>query len=132
MVEIVSVRIDKWLWAVRIFKTRSLASAACRQGRVRICGLAVKPSRNVRPDDVVVVDQNHLARTLKVLRLLDRRVGARVVPEYLQDQTPPSEYEKARQFNVRPRLLAPKGAGRPTKKNRRAIDRLYQSHLPSD
>jgi ribosome-associated heat shock protein Hsp15 len=116
---------DKWLWAVRVFKTRSLASQACRRGRVNISGQPVKPARIVRIDDVVVVEKDQIRRTLKVLRLLEHRVGAPAAPQYVEDQTPASEYEKARALNSHPAIFRPKGAGRPTKKDRRAIDSLY-------
>lgn len=127
MVEETAVRMDKWLWAVRVFKTRSLAAQACLKGRVNISGQPVKPSRNVRIDDVVVVEKDEISRTLKVLRLLDRRVGAQAVSEFVEDQTPAAELEKARSIKSPPAVFRPKGAGRPTKKDRRAIDWIYRS-----
>jgi ribosome-associated heat shock protein Hsp15 len=114
-------RLDKWLWAVRAFKTRSQAAEACRLGRVTIGGLAVKPARDVRVGDVIVVKQSDLTRSLKVLQGLRQRVGAALVKNYVEDLTPPSEYEKRRQPDFRPFALRPKGAGRPTKKERRAL-----------
>ncbi len=120
------VRLDKWLWAVRIFKTRSLATQACRKGSVMIGGRPVRPSRDVKIDDVIVVEKDDITRTLKVLRPLDHRVGAPIAKECFEDKTPPSEYEKARAAKSVPRLLRPRGAGRPTKKERRAIDWLLR------
>jgi len=124
MVETLSVRLDKWLWAVRVFKTRALACAACRQRHVTISGLPAKPSREVRANEVVVVRKDNLTRQFKVLQLLDRRVSAPKARAYAEDQTAPSELEKPRQPDFRPFLFRPKGSGRPTKKERRDIDRF--------
>jgi ribosome-associated heat shock protein Hsp15 len=118
-----SVRIDKWLWAVRVFKTRSLASDSCRHGRVKISGQPVKPSRLVRIHDVIVVDKDQITRTFKVRQLLERRVGAAAAREYAEDQTPASEWEKPREPYF-PTFARPKGSGRPTKKERRQLDAL--------
>jgi ribosome-associated heat shock protein Hsp15 len=122
MTETLSVRLDKWLWAVRVFKTRSLASNACRHGHVSIAGLPAKPSREVRIHQIVIVRKDNMTRQYKVLQLLDQRVGAPKAREYVEDQTPPSELAKAREPNFRPFFFRPKGSGRPTKKERRDID----------
>jgi ribosome-associated heat shock protein Hsp15 len=122
-----SVRMDKWLWAVRIFKTRTLASDACRQGRVTVAGHPVKPSRDVRINEVVVVKKDDLTRTYKVLQLLQQRVGAPAAREYVEDQTPESELQKAREPRLKPSFFRPKGSGRPTKKERRAINDILES-----
>jgi ribosome-associated heat shock protein Hsp15 len=121
------IRLDKWLWAVRIFKTRSLASAACRKGQVRISGQAAKPSRAVKIDDTILVEKEEIVRTLKVLQLLERRVGAAAVAQFMEDQTPASELEKAPALKTRSPVFRPKGLGRPTKKNRRLTDLLFQA-----
>src|ERR1700720_3999382 len=92
-----SVRIDKWLWAIRLFKTRSLATEACRHGRVSVGGQPVKPSRDVKSGDLIVAKTGELTRTVKVLALLEHRVGAQAVKEYAEDLTPASEYEKPRE-----------------------------------
>ncbi|HKQ39377.1 MAG TPA: RNA-binding S4 domain-containing protein [Verrucomicrobiae bacterium] len=118
------VRIDKWLWAVRIYKSRSLATAACSAGKVRIAGEALKPSRSVRVGDIITATTGELTRTVRVVAPLERRVGAKLVGDYMEDLTPPSEYQKPREPNFRPLLLRPKGTGRPTKKERRKIDEL--------
>src|ERR1700677_2906215 len=123
MPEISSVRLDKWLWAVRVFKTRGLASEACRQGRVSIGGPPAKPAREVRINDVVVVLKDNLTRQFKVLGLLDHRVGAPKAREFAEDQTPASELEKARETNPR-FVIRPKGTGRPAKKERRQMERF--------
>jgi ribosome-associated heat shock protein Hsp15 len=119
-----SVRLDKWLWAVRVFKTRSLAADACRHGRVTIGGQPVKPSREVRINDIVVVLKEEVTRRFKVLQPLKARVGAQKVREFAEDQTPPSALQKPRCSNPGPFVVRPKGSGRPTKKERRQIERL--------
>jgi ribosome-associated heat shock protein Hsp15 len=116
------VRIDKWLWSVRVFKTRSLATDACRNGRVTIGGQPIKPSRDVKVGETIVVQKDELTRTFKVLGILEQRVGAPIAKEFVQDLTPPSEFEKKREPNLLPPMHRPKGAGRPTKKDRRALD----------
>jgi ribosome-associated heat shock protein Hsp15 len=121
-----SIRIDKWLWAVRVFKTRSLASDACRQGHVKILGQSVKPAREVRINDVIVVRKDQMTRTFKVLRLLDRRVGAPAARECVEDQTPASELDRPRDPTFRP-FFRPKGSGRPTKKERRDMQNLDEA-----
>lgn len=120
-----STRIDKWLWAVRLFKTRSLAMQACRGGHVTIAGAAVKPSREIRPGETIAVRAGEVLRTVKVLAPIERRVGPKLVDQAMEDLTPAEEYLralKARQEPAAPQR--PKGAGRPTKKDRRAIERL--------
>ena len=124
MAETLSVRLDKWLWAVRVFKTRALACAACRQGRVIISGQPAKPSHAIRANEIVIVRKDNLTRQFKVLQLLDRRVSAPEARACAEDQTAPSELEKPRQPDFRPFLFRPKGSGRPTKKERRDLDRF--------
>jgi ribosome-associated heat shock protein Hsp15 len=114
-------RLDKWLWAVRAFKTRSHAAEACRLGRVIIAAQTAKPARAVKVGDIIFVKQSDMTRSFKVLQPLDRRVGAALVKNYAEDLTPPSEYEKHRPPDFRPFAFRPKGAGRPTKKERRAL-----------
>ena len=118
------VRIDKWLWAVRAFKTRSLATEACRLGRVTIGGQAVKPSRDIKVGDLILIKQNQMTRTLRALRPLHQRVGAQAAKEFAEDLTPPEELQKRREPDFRPFAFRPKGSGRPTKKDRRAIEGL--------
>lgn len=122
------VRIDKWLWAVRIYKTRSLATEACRNGRVKIGGQPVKASRVPKIGDEVEVHLNPLNKTVRVKALLHNRVSAKLVPEYLDDLTPAAEYERVeliREFNAE---FRPRGTGRPTKSDRRQIDHLKGHH----
>ncbi len=118
-------RIDKWLWTVRIFKTRSLATDACRAGSVTVNSQPVKPSRDVRAGEVVVVRQGLIHRTLKVRAVPPARVGAKLVAAYCEDQTPPAEFAKARAQRVQQFLARARGSGRPTKRDRRLIDRLF-------
>jgi ribosome-associated heat shock protein Hsp15 len=121
------IRIDKWLWAVRIFKTRNQASEACRTGRVKIAEMPVKPSRDVKLDEEIVVNMKNLTRTVRVIGLLKNRVGPKLVEQYMEDLTPAEEYEKEkikRSINYEYRE---RGLGRPTKKERRLIDRLKKS-----
>src|SRR5687768_279017 len=119
------VRLDKWLWAVRLYKTRSLATAACRAGHVKIKGEAVKPSRSVRVSEVINVRTGELNRTVKVAGLIERRVGAKLVEQYIEDQTPAAEYLRVAEDRLQPRApQRARGAGRPTKKERRQLENL--------
>ncbi|HWA87657.1 MAG TPA: RNA-binding S4 domain-containing protein [Opitutus sp.] len=119
-------RLDKWLWAVRLFKTRSLATDACRGGSVRIGGQAAKPAREVHVGELITLRQGVVTRTLRVAGVPRARVGAKLVPGFCADLTPPEEFAKAREQPVQHFLAREKGSGRPTKRDRRAIDRLLQ------
>ncbi|MBT3174458.1 MAG: RNA-binding S4 domain-containing protein [Lentimicrobiaceae bacterium] len=119
-----SIRIDKWLWVIRIFKTRSQASEACNGGKVKIDGHNAKPSREIRVNDIIDIQQSGIRKTVKVLKIHKNRVAAKLVPDIMQDLTPPEEYERLemiRQLNIEKRE---RGAGRPTKKDRRNISKL--------
>lgn len=118
------IRIDKYLWAVRLYKTRSLATEACKGGHVRVEGHNVKPARPVRIGDIISVRLPALTRTVKVLALAEKRVGPKLVADLIEDQTPASEYLKQLQTKAAPRRE--KGAGRPTKKDRREIERFLE------
>jgi ribosome-associated heat shock protein Hsp15 len=119
-----NVRVDKWLWAVRVYKTRSLATEACKNGRVRIGGQVVKPSREIRINDEVSVHLGIYTKTVRVIAILHHRVSAALVPGFLEDMTPQAEYDKLMvQKEMKPEFR-PRGIGRPTKKHRRLIDRL--------
>lgn len=120
------VRIDKYLWMVRLFKTRSRAAEACRKDRVRINGSPVKPAQNVKTGDELEVKFTPIWRNYEVLGFPKSRVGAALVPEYLTEQTPESEIEKFKEYQAVQRsqfMYSPSG-GRPTKKDRRKIDRF--------
>lgn len=117
-------RIDKWLWAVRLFKTRALATGACKAGSVEIGGHPVKPSRDVHAGETIRVKQGLILRTLRVVDIPRSRVGAKLVATYCEDLTPPSEFEKVKEQRVQQTLARAKGTGRPTKRDRRALDKL--------
>ncbi|SRR5690606_14447503 len=119
------LRIDKWLWAVRLFKTRSLAMQACQGGRVKVDGRNVKPAASVRPGNVVEVSHPGFTKTVRVKDLTDRRVGAKLVEVFLEDLTPDEEYQRQCEFQSRSPALRARGTGRPTKKDRRETDRFF-------
>jgi ribosome-associated heat shock protein Hsp15 len=121
-------RIDKWLWAVRLYKTRSLAADACRNGDVLVNGQRLKPARNVRVGETLTAKTGPIKRTVKVLGSPRSRIGAKLVPEYLEDLTPASEYEKAREFTPAPEFSWSKGISRPTKKARRLWEKFGPDH----
>lgn len=112
-------RIDKWLWAVRLFKTRSLAATACKDGKVMIGEQRVKPAREVHPGEIISAKAHGVQRTVKALAVPPGRVSAKLVSEFLEDLTPAAEYEKAREIARAPQFNWSKGLGRPTKKSRR-------------
>lgn len=113
------VRIDKWLWAVRVFKTRSLATDACKMNRVSINGQLTKPSRLVKEGDVISVRKPPIEYSFKVLRVLNNRVGAKLVPEYMENVTPKEQYDILELQRLSRFVDRAKGLGRPTKKDRR-------------
>ena len=117
-------RIDKWLWAVRLYKTRTLAADACRNGDVLINAQRVKPSRDVHVAEILTAKTGSVQRRVKVLGFPPSRVGAKLVPQFLEDLTPPSEYEKPREFTPAPQFTWSKGMGRPTKKSRRLWEKF--------
>ena len=121
------VRLDKYLWAIRAYKTRSEATTACNGGKVRLNGGDVKPSKPVRPGDVIVVRKGPVTYTYKVLALIDKRQGAKNVPQYAENQTPQEELDKLRAPVETFVLKRDRGAGRPTKKDRRQMDSLWDS-----
>jgi len=118
------LRIDKWLWTVRIFKTRSLASDACRNDKVKMGDKSVKPSHEVKVDDVISVNLHTLTKTIKVKALLKNRVSAALVSDYMEDLTPQEEYDKLKMKREMNHEFRPRGIGRPTKKERRLIEIL--------
>ena len=119
-----TVRIDKWLWCVRVFKTRAAATAACRAGAVLIDATPVKPARELRVGELVFVRQGLIMRTLRYLGAPASRLAAKHVPEFCADLTPAEEFAKARREPVQQFLAREKGAGRPTKRDRRQLDHL--------
>jgi ribosome-associated heat shock protein Hsp15 len=117
-----AARLDKWLWAVRLFKTRSLAAAACRAGTVTLSDRPTKPARDVKPGDTLVVQQGVVRRTVIVRAVPASRVGAPLVAEYCTETTAPEEWEKAKALRVQHLLARDRGTGRPTKRERRQLE----------
>lgn len=122
-----AARLDKWLWAVRIFKRRSLATDACRAGSVAVNELPAKPGRDVHEGETVTVKQGLVLRTLRVVGVPRSRVGAKLVANFCTDLTPKEELEKGRERSVQQVLAREKGSGRPTKRDRRLLDDLLQN-----
>lgn len=121
-----TVRIDKWLWAVRVYKTRTQAADACRAGKVRIDGVPSKPSRDIKSGDKIEISLGPVIKTLEVIEPIKNRVGAKLVPMAANDLTPKEEYDKLKLINEMNFERRDRGTGRPTKKQRRLIDYLKQ------
>lgn len=119
-------RVDKWLWAMRVFKTRTIATDAVKKGRVSIGGAAVKPSRNVKPGDVIEVKKPPITFTFRVKALSQGRLGARLVPEYLENLTPQSQYDLLEMTRISGFVDRRKGLGRPTKREGRELSRFRE------
>ena len=115
-------RIDKWLWAARIFKTRSIAVDAIKNGRVTIQGVNVKPSRMIKEGEVVSVRKPPVTYSFKILKTIEQRVGAKLLPEIYENVTPPDQYELLEMNRISGFVDRQRGTGRPTKKERRALD----------
>ena len=120
-------RIDKWLWAVRIYKTRSRATDACVGGKVKIDGNKVKASRIIQPGDMIQVRKGVVKNKYKVLKIAEKRMGAKMVLDYLNDITPEEELAKLKTAKVIQIQTRKKGRGRPTKKERRIMDKLRKN-----
>ncbi len=115
-------RIDKWLWAARIFKTRTIAADACKNGRVTIEGLNVKPSRMVKVGETVSVRKPPITYSFKILKTIEQRVGAKLLPEIYENVTAPEQYELLEMTRISGFVDRARGTGRPTKKDRRSLD----------
>ena len=120
------MRIDKYLWAVRIFKTRSLAAEACKKGQIIINDVPAKASRNLNGDEIVKVRQSPIWRYYRIKALLPSRVSGRLVADYLEDITPQQELDKLEDMKLGA-IQRDRGAGRPTKKERRDMDKFRKS-----
>jgi ribosome-associated heat shock protein Hsp15 len=118
------MRLDQWLWAVRLYRTRSLAVTAIRSGHVKVGGAVSKPTHTVRPGELVTARVGVTGRTYKVIGAPAARVGAKLVPLYAEDLTPPEELARAQEAALAAPALRPRGAGRPTKRERRAWENL--------
>ncbi len=121
-----SVRIDKFLWAVRIYKTRSIAAEAVKKGKVSMGGAQVKASRNVKVGDVIDIKVPAATRSFKIIKLAQSRMGAKLVPDHIEEVTNAEEREKIDIYKMQMSMQRRKGLGRPTKKERRDIDQLMQ------
>ena len=120
------MRIDKWLWMVRLYKTRSIATEACNAGKVKLNGENVKPSRDVRVGEVYEVHIGSLHKTVEVVGAPKSRVGAPLVPDYCTDLTPKAEYDRLK--TLKTQEFRPHGLGRPTKRDRRQLDFIKDNY----
>jgi len=125
-------RIDKWMWAVRIFKTRTIAAEACKKGRVTINGSQVKAARMIKPNDVIQVKKPHIIYSFKVLQAIEKRVGAKLVPEVMENVTTPDQYELLEMSKVSGFVDRARGTGRPTKKDRRSLEDFTDPEFMDD
>ena len=122
-------RIDKWLWAARIYKTRTLSSDACKNGRITINGALAKPSRTVKVGDLVGVKKSPITYSFRVLQTIEKRVGAKLLPEVFENVTPPEQYELLEMNRISGFVDRARGTGRPTKKDRRALDDFAETPI---
>lgn len=122
------MRIDKYLWCVRYFKTRNIATTACKKGHIKVNGQVVKPSREVYPTDKIELRKNQINYTITVLDIPPNRVGAKLVDIYRVDTTPKSAFESQELLKFAKDYYRKKGTGRPTKKDRRDIDDVYKEN----
>lgn len=122
-------RIDKWLWAARFYKTRSVAAEACKRGQVCMKGCSLKPSRMIKAGDVIEVRKPPITYSFKVLQPIEHRIGAKLVPEVLENVTAPEQYELLEMARISGFVDRARGTGRPTKKDRRCLDE-FQSGVP--
>ena len=125
-------RIDKWMWAARIFKTRSVAAEACKKGRVQLNGAQAKAARMVKPGDIVQVRKPPVTYSFKVLQPIEKRVGAKLVPEVLENVTTPDQYELLEMSRASGFVNRAKGTGRPTKKDRRSLEEFIAPEFTDD
>ena len=121
-----TARIDKWLWASRIFKTRSLAANACKNGRVTINGVNVKPSHMVKTGETVSVKKPPVTYSFKILQCIEQRVGAKLIPGIYKNVTDPKQYEILEMNRISGFIDRARGTGRPTKKERRSLDAFIE------
>lgn len=130
--EKIEVRIDKWLWAVRLFKTRSLAIETCKKGRIMMNDVQVKPSRMIKRGDVIQIKKTPIIYSFEVIALTEKRMGAKLVPEFMKDVTPASEYQILEQVKASGFVDRSKGMGRPTKKDRRDLEQFTEDSTFED
>lgn len=125
-------RIDKWMWAARIFKTRTIAAEACKKGRIAINGAQAKPARTVKPGDIIQVRKPPVTYSFKVLQAIEKRVGAKLVPEIMENVTTPDQYELLEMNRISGFVNRARGTGRPTKKDRRDLDEFFMPEYLDD
>lgn len=121
-----SARLDKWLWAARIFKTRTIAADACKNGRVTSGSTTLKPSRTVKIGDVINVKKAPITYSFKILNALESRVGAKFIPQIYENVTDPKQYELLEMSRISGFIDRARGTGRPTKKDRRAMEAFIE------
>ncbi|MCH2032960.1 MAG: RNA-binding S4 domain-containing protein [Tenacibaculum sp.] len=126
------MRIDKYLWCIRLFKTRSIATTACKKGQVKIEENTLKPSREVYGGEIITVRKNQINYKIKVIDIPESRVGAKLVDLYRKDLTPKEEFEKTELLKFAKDYYRKKGTGRPTKKDRRDIEDYYDTNEEDD
>lgn len=120
------VRVDKWLWAMRVFKTRTIATEACKKGRVIMGGVPVKPSRSIKEGDIIDVRKPPITYTFRVKATTQNRLGAKLVPDYLENLTPQSQYDLLEMTRISGFVDRRKGLGRPTKRESREMSRFKE------
>ena len=120
------IRIDKWLWAVRLFKTRTLAAEACKKGKVLIQNVPVKPSHLVKVGDVINIKRNPVLYSYKILKLAENRMNSKLVPDFMTDVTTPDQQELIELGKISQKMGRKPGSGRPTKKERRELDNFTE------
>lgn len=125
-------RIDKWLWAMRVFKTRTIATDACKKGRVTIGGATVKPSRTIKVGDIIDVRKPPITYTFRVKALTANRLGAKLVPDYLENLTTPEQYELLEMTRISGFVDRRKGLGRPTKREGRELSKFKEDSYTAD
>lgn len=125
-------RIDKWMWAARIFKTRTIAAEACKKGRIYINGAQAKPARMIKPGDTIQVKKPPITYSFKVIQAIEKRVGAKLVPEIMENVTTPDQHELLEMSKISGFVNRAKGTGRPTKKDRRDLDEFFTPEYIDD
>ena len=128
----IEARIDKWMWAVRIFKTRTIAAEACKKGRVTINGSQVKASKMIKSGDIIQVRKPPITYSFKVLQPIEKRVGAKEVSTVMENLTPPEQYEILEMSKISGFINRMRGTGRPTKKERRSLEEFTALEFSDD
>lgn len=121
------IRIDKWLWTMRLFKTRSIAAEAVKKGHVAIDNQTVKPSKNVKVGDIIELKKTPAIHTYRILQISNNRLNAKLVPNYMEDITTPEQIELIEMGKIAAKMNRARGTGRPTKRERRDLDAFFES-----